>query len=64
VTTVIRPTVKTSGIFSEGGDAQIWFTNDARRVPVQVKTKFAKFSLTLALESIVSGEPLRKIAGR
>jgi hypothetical protein len=64
VTTVIRPAVKTNGIFSEGGDAQIWFTNDARRVPVQVKTKFAKFSLTLALESIVSGEPLRKIAGR
>jgi hypothetical protein len=64
VTTVIRPTIKTSGIFSEGGDAQIWFTNDARRVPVQVKTKFAKFSLTLTLDSLVSGESLREIAGR
>ena len=64
VTTVIRPTIKTSGIFSEGGDAQIWFTNDARHVPVQVKTKFAKFSLTLKLDSIVSGETLREVAGR
>lgn len=64
VTTVIRPTIKTSGIFSEGGDAQIWFSNDAHRLPVQVKTKFAKFSLTLSLESVVIGEPLREIAGR
>lgn len=63
-TTVIRPTIKTSGIFSEGGDARIWFSNDARRLPVQVKTKFAKFSLTLTLESASIGESLRAIAGR
>jgi len=58
-TTVIRPSINTNGIFSEGGDAQIWFTNDARRIPVLVRTKFAKFSLTLELRSIVSGESVR-----
>ena len=58
-TTVIRPSINTNGIFSEGGDAQIWFTNDARRIPVLVKTRFAKFSLTLELRSIVSGESVR-----
>ena len=52
VTTVVRPTIKTSGIFSEYGEAQVWFTNDSRRLPVLVKTRFARFSLTLSLESI------------
>jgi hypothetical protein len=51
-TTVVRPSIKSGGIFAENGEAQVWFTNDARRLPVQVKTKFAKFSLTLALQSV------------
>jgi hypothetical protein len=51
-TTVVRPSIKTSGIFSQNGDAQVWFTNDERRLPVMVKTHFAKFSLTLALQSV------------
>lgn len=55
-TTVVRPSIKTSGIFSQNGDAQVWFTNDERRLPVMVKTHFAKFSLTLALQSVTSGE--------
>ena len=48
-TTVVRPTIKTGGIFSENGEAQVWFTNDEHRLPVQVKSRFAHFSLTLAL---------------
>jgi len=55
-TTVVRPTIKTGGIFSENGEAQVWFTNDERRLPVQVKTKFSKFSLTLSLQSITVGQ--------
>ena len=55
-TTVVRPTIKTGGIFSENGEAQVWFTNDERRLPVQLKTKFSKFSLTLALQSVTSGD--------
>ena len=51
-TTVVRPTIKSRGIFSEHGDAQVWFTNDDRRLPVLVKTHFSKFSLTLALTSV------------
>jgi hypothetical protein len=54
-TTVVRPSIKTSGIFSEDGQAQVWFTDDASRYPVQVKAKFAKFSLTLSLESLKPG---------
>jgi hypothetical protein len=51
-TIVVRPSIKSGGIFSENGEAQVWFTNDERRLPVQVKTKFAKFSLTLSLQSV------------
>ena len=54
-TTVIRPTIRTSGIFSDDGQAQVWFTDDANRYPVQVKAKFAKFSLTLELKSVTPG---------
>jgi hypothetical protein len=52
VATVVRPTIKTNGIFSENGQAEIWFSNDARRLPVQLKSRFAHFSLTLALQSV------------
>lgn len=54
-TIVVRPTIKTTGIFSENGEAEVWFSNDERRLPVQLKTKFAKFSLTLALQSVNGG---------
>jgi hypothetical protein len=54
-TTVVRPTIRTSGLFSEDGQAHVWFTDDANRYPVQVKAKFAKFSLTLSLQSVERG---------
>jgi hypothetical protein len=55
--TVVRPSIKANGIFSENGEAQVWFSQDAQRYPVLVKSKFAKFSLTLSLQSVVPGEP-------
>ena len=54
-TTVVRPTIRTSGLFSDDGQAQVWFTDDANRYPVQVKAKFAKFTLTLSLQSLTPG---------
>ena len=54
-TIVVRPTIKSGGIFAENGAAEVWFTNDDRRLPVLVKTRFAKFTLTLALESMTAG---------
>jgi len=55
-TTVIRPSIKANGIFSEDGDAQVWLSDDANRYPVQVKSKFSKFSLTLELHSVKPGD--------
>lgn len=54
--TVVRPTIKANGIFSENGEAYVWFSADERRLPVQLKTKFAKFFLTLTLESVTTPE--------
>jgi hypothetical protein len=54
--TVVRPSIKANGIFSERGEAQVWFSDDARRYPVLLKSKFSKFSLTLSLQSVVAGE--------
>jgi hypothetical protein len=54
--TVVRPSIKANGLFSENGDAQIWFSDDAARVPVLLKTKFSRFTLTLALQSMTRGD--------
>lgn len=51
-TIVVQPTIKSGGIFSERGEARVWLTNDESRLPVQVKARFAKFSLTLTLTSV------------
>lgn len=53
---VVRPSIRANGIFSANGEAQIWFSDDADRYPVQVKTRFAKFTLTLSLQSVTPGD--------
>jgi hypothetical protein len=52
---VIRPSIKANGIFGENGEAEVWFSEDERRIPLKIKSKFAKFSLNLSLESFVPG---------
>ncbi len=54
--TVVRPSIKANGLFSENGEAEIWFSDDATRVPVLLKTKFSRFSLTLTLQSLTHGD--------
>jgi len=55
-TVVVHPTIRTKGLFSEDGDARIWFTDDDARYPVKIATKFSKFSLTLTLASVTQGQ--------
>ncbi|HEY2027226.1 MAG TPA: DUF3108 domain-containing protein [Gemmatimonadaceae bacterium] len=57
--TVVKPSIHANGLFSEGGDAEIWFSDDAARYPLLVRTRFAHFSLTLALQSITPGDSAR-----
>jgi hypothetical protein len=61
--TVVRPTVRAKGLFAEDGEAQVWFSDDAQRYPVQVKTRFSKFSLALTLQSVTRGVDPRTAPG-
>ncbi len=59
-TVVVKPVIRTDGLFGEGGDAELHFTDDDRRLLVYMKSNIPKFpgSLTLHLKSIQEGVPL------
>jgi len=48
---VIRPQIKTRGIFGEDGKAEIWLSDDERRVMLQMQTQLKFGSLNLYLKS-------------
>lgn len=57
-TVVVRPTIKTDGLFGEGGEAEVYFTDDARRLMVQMRSKVPLVgSLSLHMTSYQPGEP-------
>jgi len=63
-TIVVRPIIRTQGLFSQGGEAELYFTNDERRLLVHMKSKVPLVgSLTLHLKSITEGHPLRPSSG-
>ena len=58
-TIVVRPTIKTSGLFSEGGEAELHFTDDENRYLVYMRVGMSVVgSITMHLESIVPGTPI------
>ena len=69
-TIVIQPIIKSKGIFSEKGHAEMWLTDDPRRLLVQMKSDLSIGSLNLYLRGYVPGtvamaaddddEPIRK----
>ncbi|HEY0929492.1 MAG TPA: DUF3108 domain-containing protein [Gemmatimonas sp.] len=50
-TVVLQPTFQTKGIFSQNGKAEVWITDDSRRMMVQMKSKLSFGSLNLYLKS-------------
>lgn len=36
---VVRPIIKSKGMFAEGGEARVWISDDDRRIVLQVKAK-------------------------
>lgn len=48
---VIQPVIKTKGIFSENGHAEIWLSDDDRHVMIQLKSRLSFGSLNLYLKS-------------
>lgn len=49
-TIVIRPIIKSKGIFSENGRAEIWLTDDDNRLMVQMKSQLKFGSINLYLK--------------
>jgi hypothetical protein len=54
-TIVLEPIIKTKGLFSRDGHAEIWLSDDDRRLLVQMKTRFSIISLGLYLRKIGNG---------
>jgi hypothetical protein len=50
-TVVIRPIINARGVFSESGRAEVWLTDDSRRLMVQMKSHLKFGSLNLYLKS-------------
>lgn len=48
---VVRPSIKTKGIFSENGHAEVWLSDDDKRIMLQMKSKLSFGSLSLYLKS-------------
>jgi hypothetical protein len=57
-TIVVKPIIRTSGLFSEGGEAEVYYTDDERRMIVMVRTKFSIAHMTMQLESFTPGRRL------
>lgn len=57
-TVVVRPIIKTDGLFGEGGEAEVYFTDDHRRIMVMMRSKVPVVgSLNLYLKDYSPGEP-------
>ncbi|HEY6089798.1 MAG TPA: DUF3108 domain-containing protein [Gemmatimonadaceae bacterium] len=48
---VVQPVIKTKGIFSENGHAEVWLSDDDRHIVLQLKSKLSFGSLNLYLKS-------------
>jgi hypothetical protein len=53
---VIQPVIKTKGIFSENGHAEVWLSDDNRHIMLQLKSKLSFGSLNLYLRSYNAGQ--------
>jgi hypothetical protein len=52
---VVQPIIKTKGIFSENGRAEVWLSDDSRRIVVQLKSKLSFGSINLYLKKYKEG---------
>jgi hypothetical protein len=53
-TIVVRPTISTSGIFSENGQAEVWVTDDERHLMVRMTAKLSFGTLSLSLRNVAT----------
>jgi hypothetical protein len=59
---VIHPLLETQGLFSRRSDTRLWLTDDARRLPVQIRARMPFGTVTLHLTGVSlpnSSAPIR-----
>lgn len=54
-TIVIKPVIKAKGVFSQNGRAEIWFTDDDRRLMVRMETHVVFGTISLRLREFTQG---------
>ena len=54
---VLHPVIDTKGMFSKRSETRLWLTDDARRLPVQIRSKFNFGTITLRLKEMVVPTP-------
>lgn len=54
-TLVIKPIIKSRGVFSQNGRAEIWFTDDDRRLMVRMETRLVFGTISLRLKEFTTG---------
>lgn len=52
---VVQPVIRTNGIFSENGQAEVWLSDDPRHLIVQIKSRLSFGSINLYLRSYEAG---------
>lgn len=55
---VLNPEIDEKGMFSKRAEARLWLTDDARRIPVQIQSRYEFGKVTLRLEE------MRGVGGR
>jgi hypothetical protein len=59
-TIVVRPIIKAGGLFAEGGEAEVYLSDDEERLLVQLRSKVPIVgSLSLHLRALTRGRPIR-----
>lgn len=61
---VLHPVIDTKGLFSKRSDTRIWLTDDERRLPVQIRSKFPFGTITLRLKDVALPARVTSTSGR
>lgn len=60
---VLRPTIRAGGVYGEGGESEVFLSDDERRIVVHTRSKAKVGSLTLYLKEEREGIPLVELLG-
>jgi hypothetical protein len=64
-TVVVQPIIQTKGLFSQGGEAELYFTTDERRLMVLMRSKVPLVgALSLHLREVREGRPIQPPGSR